>query len=99
MTLKKDKAKVLGETFDDDRIKTFLDVQAPEGMNSDYFILERAYRSMIPENFSTFVGFFVEQGRDINSKNDQGLSLLQVVKQHKNGTEYADALIANRAQD
>jgi len=30
MTLKKDKQKVLGEVFDDERIKTFLDLKHPK---------------------------------------------------------------------
>ena len=29
MSLKKDKEKVLGEVFDDERVKSFLDYQAP----------------------------------------------------------------------
>ena len=31
MSLKKDKQKILGEVFDDDRVKSFLNYQAPAG--------------------------------------------------------------------
>lgn len=92
MTLRKDKKKVLGESFDDARIKTFLDVEAPEGINADYHALEKAYRSMIPENFATFVGFFVESGRDINAEGPHGKTILAEVKSHRHGEEYLDAL-------
>jgi hypothetical protein len=46
MTLKKDKAKVLGEHFDDDRIRTFLNVEPYGGLEHDYCALEKAYRGM-----------------------------------------------------
>ena len=92
MVLKKDKKKVLGEFFDDDRIRGFLVAQAPEGVNLDFHILERAYRGMQAENFTTFVQFFIEAGHDINSKNTSNKTLLDLVKDHEAFTEYADIL-------
>ena len=92
MALKKDKQKVLGEFFDDDRIRGFLEGQAPEGINLDFHILERAYRGMQAENFATFVQFFVEEGRDLDAKNPAGKSLLDLVKEHKAFSEYAEIL-------
>lgn len=98
MSLKKDKQKVLGESFSDERIKTFLDKTAPEGVNEDYHILEHAYRGMIPDNFATFAKFFVEAGKDINAKNPDGKTLLQQVNEHRHGEDYVQALAANGAQ-
>lgn len=92
MALKKDKKKVVGENFDDDRIRSFLLYQAPEGVDPDFHVLEKAYRGMIPENFETFVKFFVEDGRDINAQGPDGRSLLQQVETHRYGSDYADAL-------
>lgn len=92
MSLRKDKEKVLGETFDDERIKTFLDYPAPVGVNADYHLLEKAYRGMLGGNFATFVKFFVEAGKDINAVGPEGKTFLQVVKAHRNGEEYAIAL-------
>ena len=92
MSLRKDKKKVIGESFSDERIKTFLDVQAPDGVNPDFHALEKAYRSMIAENFATFIGFFVEAGRDLNAPSPQGQTLLQEVKSHRHGEEYAEIL-------
>lgn len=68
MSLKKDKKKVIGEVFDDDRIKSFLNFLPPAGVEPDYHLLEKAYRGMKVENFATFLQFFLEQGRDINAK-------------------------------
>jgi len=92
MALKKDKKKVIGEHFSDDRIRSFLDHQAPEGINPDFHVLEKAYRGMIPENFATFVRFFVEDRRDINATDPEGRTLLQQVQEHRYGEEYAQAL-------
>jgi len=92
MTLKKDKQKVLGEVFDDERIKTFLDFQAPEGENPDFHLLEKAYRGMKIENFDTFLGFFTKAGHDINAKNPNGNTLLTIITEHRHGEEYVDAL-------
>jgi hypothetical protein len=93
MVLKKDKKKVLGEHFDDERIKSFLQFQAPDGTDPDFHVLEKAYRGMIAENFHTFVLFFVEAGRNINATNPQGQTILDIVRQHRHGDEYIDALI------
>lgn len=94
MSLRKDKEKVLGEIFDDARIATFLDFPAPEGVNADFHLLEKAYRGMRGENFATFVKQFIESGRDINAVGPEGKTFLQTVKNHRNGEEYAIALSA-----
>ena len=92
MALKKDKQKVLGEVFDDDRIRGFLIAQAPPGVNIDFHLLERAYRGMKAENFATFVQFFVQEGHDLNTENIEGKTLLDLVKQHSAFAEYVDIL-------
>ncbi|WP_096085271.1 PA4642 family protein [Agaribacterium haliotis] len=98
MSLKKDKQKVLGEVFDEARVKSFLEIRETEGINRDYALLERAYRSMKAENFASFVGFFVEAGHDLNAKGPEGLSLLQIAQQHEQSKEYCAALSAAGAQ-
>ena len=98
MSQRKDKEKVLGEIFDESRIKTFLDYPAPAGVNADFHLLEKAYRGMRGENFGTFVKLFVEAGKDINAIGPEGKSFLQVLKSHRNGEEYAQALEAAGAE-
>lgn len=92
MSLRKDKEKVLGEIFDEARIATFLEFTAPSGVNSDFHLLEKAYRGMRGENFGTFVKLFVESGRDINAIGPDGKTFLQTIKNHRNGEEYVIAL-------
>ena len=95
--MRKDKQKILGEVFNDEQVKTFLDGQPPEGVNLDYHLLERAYRGMNIENFETYLGFFTEAGRDLNATNPQGQTLLQIVSTHGHGEDYAAALKAKGA--
>ncbi len=97
MVLKKDKKKVLGEIFDDARVKGFLDVQPRDGANIDFDTLEKAYRGMNAENFTSFVKFFKEEGRDLDAENIQGKTLLQVISEHRHAGEYIEALKANGA--
>ena len=98
MSLKKDKQKVLGQVFSDEQVKTFLDFDAPEGVNTDFHCLEKAYRGMVAENFATFVQYFKEAGRDLNATNPEGITLLQLASKHRQGDEYADILRQAGAQ-
>ncbi len=98
MSLKKDKQKVIGEVFDDARIKSFLNYQPPEGVDADYHVLEKAYRGMTAECFASFVTFFVAEGRDINAANPQGRTILQELKTHRLSEEYIAVLEANGAR-
>ena len=92
MALKKDKQKVLGEVFDDTRVRGFLSGTPPEGMTKDFFLLERAYRGMNIDNFRTFVGFFKEEGYDLNGINQNGATLSDLLKTHRHGSEYLETL-------
>lgn len=98
MSLKKDKQKVLGEFFDDARIKTFLIYEAQDDQDPSFHLLERAYRGMIAENFASFITFFVEADRDINAKNQYGETFLQTIKSHTAGEAYKQALISAGAE-
>lgn len=92
MALKKDKQKVLGEVFDDARIRTFLDYEAYGDSNPDYHLLEKAYRGMKVDNFATFLDFFNEAGHDINAKNQEGFTFLENISSHTQGQDYIQTL-------
>ena len=92
MALKKDKQKVLGEVFTDERVKGFLDILPPPGVDADFHVLEKAYRGMNIDNFATFVGFFIEAGRNLNAAGPDGRSLLQQLETHRLAEEYAAVL-------
>ncbi len=88
----KDKQKITGESFSDERIKSFLALVPPVGINADYHVLERAYRGMIAENFAAFVRYFVAAGRDINAPGPEGKPLCDIIAQHGAASDYIAAL-------
>lgn len=98
MSLRKDKEKVLGESFDEARIATFLEFTAPTGVDADFHLLEKAYRGMRGENFATFVKLFLQAGRNLNAVGPEGKTFLQSIKTHRNGEEYVIALEAAGAK-
>lgn len=96
---KKDKEKVLDEVWTEDRIRSFLDLLPPAGMNADFHVLYSAYKSMRLEDFELFLSFFKEAGRDLNAQDTQGRTLAQLASQHRYGTDYANALTALATAD
>src|SRR5690625_2656715 len=92
MSQRKDKEKVIGEHFDDERIKCLLDHTPTECVNREYHVLVKAYRGMGQENFNTFVQFFLEAGYDINATGPDGKTFLQTIKDHISGGTYLQAL-------
>ena len=83
---------VTNEWWSDDRVKTYLDLQNAGDEASDFHVLQKAYRGMVPEAFGRFIGFFVGAGRNLNETNKYGETILSIVSQHRNSKEYAEIL-------
>jgi hypothetical protein len=49
---RKDKQKIVDEVWTEERIRSFLDLQPPAGMDADFHRLQRAYQSMRAEDFA-----------------------------------------------
>ena len=92
MAERKDKQKVIGEPMTDEQIAVFLDFPPEEGVNGDFHLLEKAYRALRAEDFARFLTFFKDQNRDLNARDPQGRTLLDLVAQHPKGKDYAQAL-------
>lgn len=89
---KKDKEKVLDAVWTEDHIKSFLDLQAPAGLDVDFHALNTAYKSMRLDDFAIFADLFAASQRNFNGKNAQGETVLDIIKQHHRGTDYARIL-------
>jgi ankyrin repeat protein len=98
MALRKDKKKVVGEHFDEDRIKSFLEYEPYGDRSPSYHLLEKAYRGMKADNFATFVRLFVDAGYDVNATNSDGKTFLQEISEHRHAEDYVDALKAAGAR-
>src|SRR5690606_42145237 len=80
------------EFWTDERVKTFLALQPPEGVPADYHILLKAYRGMLPDTFERFVTFFVEAGHDINVRLADGSTIHDHTSKHRKAGQYIAAL-------
>ncbi len=90
--MRKDKEKVLDEVWTEDHIRTFLTVRSHDGTDDDFHMLLKAYQSMRAEDFALFVQFFGEEQRNVNARGRDGRSVLDIVKGHRLGAEYAQIL-------
>ena len=82
--------QVINEVWDDDRVKRFLDLQ-PYGEDADFHVLLKAYRSMRPKDFARFLAFFVEAGRDLDARDNQGRRLWDIIANHRQGAPFIEA--------
>lgn len=90
--------KVVGEVWEDERIRSFLDLKPLDDTDPDYHVLRQAYEHMPEEPFSRFVRFFAEAGRNLNAVGPEGETLLARVRQHRRSVGYAQALEAAGAK-
>ena len=93
-TERKDKRKVVGEEMTDAQIALFMQGSAPRGIDSDYFLLERAYRSLRAHDFARFITLFGAAGRRIDAHNPEGKTLAEIIAGHRKGQPYLDILNA-----
>jgi hypothetical protein len=90
--MRKDKEKVTDEVWTESRVKSFLQVRSHDAVAQDFHMLLKAYQSMRAEDFAKFVGFFLGDGRNINCCNPDGQTVLSIVQQHRNSSEYGSIL-------
>lgn len=95
--MKKDKAKVLDEVWDDERVAGFLDLRPGDDSDPDYHVLERAYQSMRAEDFERFIAMFVAAGRNLSAPGPDGKPLIQLLSEHRYGEEYSAILLRHSA--
>ncbi len=91
--MKKDKQKVLDEVWTEEHVKSFLAVRSHDGTDEDFHMLLKAYQSMRPSDFELFIGFFTTENRNIDATDRNGRSVLDIVRTHRHGKPYAEALV------
>lgn len=90
--MRKDKAKVVDEVWDDERIESFLQVGVPADESADYHLLINAYRAMRSEDFERFVARFRATGRDVSAIGRNGETAAQTLAAHRHATAFINAL-------
>jgi hypothetical protein len=91
--MRPDKAKVVDEIWDEERIRGFLD-KTPMGdeRSADYSALLYAYRSMRPADFEVFIDLYVAAGRDLNATSNQGATLFETIRDHRHAGPFCTIL-------
>ena len=92
--MRKDKEKVVDEVWTEDHVRSYLNVRSHDGTAEDFRTLIKAYQSMKAEDFEMFVGFFCEEGRDLNAVDKDGRTALEIISTHRRGVEYVEILKA-----
>ena len=80
-----DKPKVVDEIWDDARVRQFLQVQPPHGVDRDFHRLLMAYRGMRADDFARFLDFFLEDGGDLHARDPSGRRVHDVIARHRLG--------------
>lgn len=81
-----------GEEWSDDRVRGYLDRQPPAGVDADFHVLCTAYKHMRAYDFERFMEFFLEAGRNVNAVNEQGQTLLDLVRRNPVSLDFVHIL-------
>lgn len=76
------------EEWNDERINSYLNRQAPVGENADFNVLYVAYKHMRPSDYERFLTAFTAQGRNLQATNTDGLTIQQLISQHPSSAEF-----------
>ncbi|MEE4300533.1 MAG: PA4642 family protein [Pseudomonadales bacterium] len=99
MASRRDKAKVIDEVWDDDRIRSFLARESGgAGVHPDHARLLAAYQGMRDGDFRRFLAMFVAAGGDVDARDPRGRSLADVIVRHRHAGPFLDALEAHGAR-
>jgi hypothetical protein len=81
------------EAWSDERVFAYLNHLPPEGVSADFHVLYTAYKHMRPFDFERLLVKFKADGRDVNSTDNQGRTLAQVIAAHPSqNAEFLDLL-------
>ncbi|GGX43339.1 PA4642 family protein [Saccharospirillum salsuginis] len=90
--MKRDKKRVEGEVWSEDRLAEYLDFKTYDGTDPDFHCLYRAYTRMNEETFARFVKLFREKGRNVEAKNLEGETLADILRKHTQASDYLAVL-------
>ncbi len=91
--MRPDKAKVVDEVWDDDRIADFLEKGPMGDEGADYSVLLHAYRSMRIEDFDKFIALFKTRGGNVQATGNDGHTLAETIATHTKSQPFLDVLL------
>ena len=90
--MRKDKKQVIGEEIGDEPIKLFLTVEPADATPPSLHKLVKAYRGLRIDDFERFLTFFKEAGFDLDGKDEQGQTFVEIIKDQRNAEEYIELI-------
>jgi hypothetical protein len=94
--MRKDKKQVIGDEIGDE-IKLFLDFEPVDATSPSLHKLIKAYRGLRIDDFERFLTFFVEAGYDVDGKDEQGRTFVELIRDQRNAPEYIELIDKTRA--
>ncbi|MDP2245574.1 PA4642 family protein [Pseudomonas sp.] len=94
--MRKDKKQVIGDEIGDEPIKLFLTVEPADATPPSLHKLIKAYRGLRIDDFTRFVGFFVEAGYDLEAKDVEGRDFIALVQDQRFAEAYVEVIKAAR---
>jgi len=95
--MRKDKKQVIGDEIGDAQIKLFLDFEPVDATSPSLHKLIKAYRGLRIDDFERFLGFFVEAGYDVDGKDEQGKTFVDLIADQRNAPDYIELIDKARA--
>ncbi|GLH17846.1 hypothetical protein BR1R3_05870 [Pseudomonas atacamensis] len=90
--MRKDKKQVIGDEIGDEQIKLFLDFEPVDATSPSLHKLIKAYRGLRIDDFERFLGFFVAAGYDVDGKDEQGNTFVNLIEDHRNAADYIELI-------
>ncbi len=90
--MRKDKKQVIGDEIGDEQVKLFLDFEPVDATSPSLHKLIKAYRGLRIDDFERFLGFFVEAGHDLDGKDEQGRTFVELIRDQRNGADYIELM-------
>lgn len=94
--MKKDKKRIESPEVADAILELFFQATSYDQTPVDYVILERAYRGLTIEAWPRFLQLAKARGLDLNARGPEGLTLLEVIRQHDSNLDFAEILEAQQ---
>ena len=94
--MRKDKKQVIGDEIGDEQIKLFLDFEPVDATSPSLHKLIKAYRGLRIDDFERFLGFFVAAGYDVDGKDEQGKTFVELIADQRNAPDYIELIEKSR---
>ncbi|WP_028240667.1 PA4642 family protein [Stutzerimonas azotifigens] len=94
--MRKDKKQVIGEEIADESIKLFLQPEPADDTPPSLHKLVKAYRGLRVDDFERFLKFFVEAGYDLDARDAQGRSFIDLIADQRQAAPYIELVQSAR---